>query len=206
MRQHSFLPIRRPCKTQARREIFPVCAVGGRPSFELEKLSGAGDRRRNDRVKDIAGAGSAIQTVQRRKGQAVVQRGHRELRFPTQTAIDRQIRTHAPDILREKSYLTVPGAHRTLIEVNILAGILIETRIGIDGCDAADQRRVKILGASEVIVANSGENRRFTGCEKGGHRVSRVQAEVDGGDKGSPGIEIIPLEETPAKTESVRAA
>src|SRR5262249_18821094 len=119
----------------------------------------------------------------------------------------RQIRTHAPYVLHEKPCFTISGARHALIEVNILAGLFIEPRAGVDGRDTADQNRVKVLGANEIGVANSREIRRFT-CrgEKGARRIFGVHAEVDGRDKGSPGSEIISLEETPAKTEGVRAA
>src|SRR5262249_47470007 len=60
MLEKSVPPARRPGETQARRKIAPVSVVGGRTFFELDKLSGAGGRIRDSRIKDIADAGNAI--------------------------------------------------------------------------------------------------------------------------------------------------
>ena len=107
-----------------------------------------------------ADARDAAQIRERRRRPGVGHGRERQLHVPAQAVVQRQRRRHAPRVLRVEVDRVHPRRLVQVAEVDVLAGVRIETRGAGHARDAAGQDRVDVARFGQVVVRRAGEVRR----------------------------------------------
>ena len=156
---------RRPRDARARRDVAPVHRIRPLAFAQLmEERRLAGERAR---LEDVVGARHAedVRVVADRV--AVVERHERELQIPAHAEIERQVRTHAPRVLRPEAELALPRELRAESQILVLI-VLIEARGAAHFAHAARQDRVERARRGQIGVRRPRKVRRRE------HRIGRI--------------------------------
>src|SRR5262249_18578939 len=155
-----------PGESEARSEVSIVSVVGLIAFLELVELRDFACERAG--LEEVAWPGDSPEVIDNDERIAAVEREEGTLNLPTQTVIEREIRTHTPAILRENAEFFLAGAFKGISEIDVFSGPLNQTGVSVDGSDTTSQDGINALSVVEI---GAGSAREIRGGEHGIRRV-----------------------------------